>query len=75
MEQLITILSGICPDVDFSKEEQLIDDGILGSFDVLEILEELNDTFGVSIQIPDIVPDNFNSTERIMNLIKRLQGE
>ena len=75
MEQIISILSGIRPDVDFEKEEELIDGGVLGSFDVVELIGELNDAFGISIGIPDILPENFNSAERIEKLINRLQNE
>jgi acyl carrier protein len=73
MEQLIGILSDIRADVDFANEQALVDDGILGSFEVIQIVSELNHAFGVSIGVEDRVPVNFNSAEKIFALIQRLK--
>ncbi len=74
MEKLLEILKGIRPDVDFENEKALIDDGILDSFDVVSIISELDDAFGVQVRITELDPDNFNSAEAIWNLIQKLKG-
>lgn len=74
MEKLLEILKGIRPDVDFENETSLIDDGILDSFDVVSIISELDDNFGVQIRINELDPENFNSMESIWNLVQRLKG-
>ena len=43
MDELLKLLSEICPKVDFVKEKKLIDDGILDSFDIISIVNELNE--------------------------------
>ena len=73
MEQLLEILQGIRPDVDFENETALIDDGILDSFDVVSIISELDDAFGVQIRITELDPDNFNSMESIWALVQSLK--
>lgn len=73
MEQLLTLLKGIRPDVDFENEDALIDDGILDSFDVVSIISELDDTFDVQVKINELDPENFNSVEAIWNLIQQLK--
>lgn len=75
MDELMEILEGIRPDVDFENEEALIADGILGSFDVVAIVGEINETFDVEIRPNHLVPDNFNSAKAMMALIERLQDE
>ena len=75
MEKLLEILKGIRPDVDFENEKALIDDGILDSFDVVSIISELDDVFGVQVRITELDPDNFNSVEDIWNLIQQLKKE
>lgn len=75
MEQLIDILKGIRPDVDFESEKALIDDGILDSFDVVSIISELDDAFGVQVRITELDPENFNSAESIWALVNQLKGE
>lgn len=75
MEQLLELLKGIRPDVDFENETALIDDGYLDSFDVVSIISEIDDVFGVQIRINELDPENFNSVEAIWKLIQRLKGE
>lgn len=73
MDRLFKLLSEIRPDVDFKNEKSLIDDGILDSFDVVSIISEIDDVFGVQIRISELDPDNFNSVESIWNLIQSLK--
>lgn len=73
MEQFLEILKGIRPDVDFSNETALIDDGILDSFDVVSIISELDDAYNVQIRINELDPGNFNSSESIWNLVQKLK--
>ena len=73
MDKLLEILKGIRPDVDFENETELIDDGILASFDVVSIISEIDDVFGVQIRINELEPDNFNSAEAIWALIEKLK--
>ena len=75
MEQLLEILKGIRPDVDFANETSLIDDGVLDSFDVVSIISELDDAFDVQIRINELDPENFNSAEAIWNLVQELQNK
>lgn len=69
------ILKGIRPDVDFENETALIDDGILDSFDVVSIISELDDAFGVQVRINELEPENFNSVEAIWNLVQELKNK
>ncbi|MGI5848081.1 MAG: acyl carrier protein [Candidatus Cryptobacteroides sp.] len=73
MEELLKLLKRIRPDVDFENEKALIDDGYLDSFDVVSIISEVDDTFGVQIRINELDPENFNSVEAVWNLIQRLK--
>ena len=73
MDKLLELLKGIRPDVDFANETALIDDGLLDSFDVVSIISEIDDVFGVQIRINELDPENFNSAESIWNLIQKLK--
>ena len=73
MEKLLEILKEIRPDVDFENETELIDEGILDSFDVVSIISEIDDAFGVQIRINELEPENFNSADAIWNLIEKLR--
>ena len=73
MDKLLEILKEIRPDVDFENETELIDEGILDSFDVVSIISEIDDAFGVQIRINELDPENFNSAEAIWSLIQKLK--
>ena len=73
MEKLMEILKGVRPDVDFENEKKLIDDGILDSFDIIALVSDLDDEFGVAINVDDLEPENFNSVEAMWELIQKLQ--
>ena len=75
MEQLLEILNELHPEVDFENNEELIDDGILDSLDIVTIVTEIDDKFGVTIPAEEIIPENFNSANALMALITRLDEE
>lgn len=75
MEALLEILSGMHPDVDFTTEEHLIDNGILDSFDIVSLIAEITEEYGVGVTAKDIVPENFNSAKALYALIQRLEDE
>ncbi|MEE1411830.1 MAG: acyl carrier protein [Bulleidia sp.] len=74
-EKVVEILSDIRPDVDFETETQLITNGVLESFDILSIVAELSDEFDVTIRPKDLVPENFNSVDAMVEMLKGLGAE
>ncbi|MBR5741694.1 MAG: acyl carrier protein [Firmicutes bacterium] len=75
MDELLEILNGIAPDVDFESEKALIDDKILTSIDIISLVAEISDVFGVDIPPEELVPENFNSAEALWAMIERLDEE
>lgn len=75
MEELIDILKDVRDDVDFENCTTLIDDGILNSFDILQIISALNDEYDISIPASEIIPKNFNSAKALYEMVQRLQEE
>lgn len=73
MKTLLEILKGISPEIDFENCTTLIDDGLLDSFAILEIVAEINDAFDIQITAPEIIPENFNSAQALWAMIQRLQ--
>ena len=71
-EKLMAILEELRPDVDFENEKQLITDGILESFDIVALV---GDAFDVELHVEDLVPENFNSVDNMIELIKELEDE
>lgn len=72
MKELLKILNDLRPDVDFENEKGLISDGILDSFDLLQLISELNEEYDIKIRSGDINVKNFDSAESIFALIEKL---
>ncbi len=75
MEEIIEILSGVHPEVDYEVETGLIDKKIFDSFDIVTIVGELMDQFDVEITAEHLIPENFNSAQAIYELIETLQED
>ncbi|WP_215328840.1 acyl carrier protein [Polynucleobacter sp. AP-Sving-400A-A2] len=65
------ILLSIRPDLVFDENVNYIDDGYFDSFDIVTIVSELEMMFGIKISGLDVLPENFNNTEKIIRLVER----
>lgn len=70
-EQIIKILTELRPEFDFTQEVNFIEDGMLDSFDIVNLVSDLDSTFGISIDGVDILPENFATVGAIENLLKK----
>lgn len=69
-EQIIKILNELRPEFDFSQEGvDFIEEGMLDSFDMVNLVSELDATFGISIDGVDILPENFGTVDAIAALL------
>lgn len=69
-KKIIEILRELRPEFDFNEEGvNFIEEGMLDSFDVVNLVDELDSTYGISIDGVDIIPENFISVEAIENLL------
>lgn len=68
-EKLEEILRGIRPDIEI-EGMSFVDDGILDSFDIVTLVSELIDAFGIELSVEDILPENFNSVDAMLALIE-----
>ena len=73
MDKLMRILSELSSDIDFETEDTLIDGCLLDSFDIVTLVAEIDDAFGIEIPAEALIPENFNSAKAIFALIQQLQ--
>ena len=74
-EKVLELLESIQPDIDFENETALIDDSLLESFDVIQIVTGLMDEFEIYIDADDIEPENLNSLAAICAMVERKLDE
>lgn len=70
-QQIIEILTELRPEFDFTQDIDFIEAGMLDSFDVITLVNTLDEKFSISIDGIDVVPENFSSVEKIEVLLKK----
>lgn len=68
-EKILNILNGLRPEFDFTQSANFIDEGMLDSLDVVNLVTDLEDAYGILIDGVDILPNNFSSVDSIINLL------
>lgn len=71
MKTVLEVLKGIRPEFDFTTSEDFIADGMLDSFDLITLISELDECYGISISGTDILPDNVKSIAAITRLLQK----
>ncbi len=74
MDTIIEILKELVPDEEFEGRTGLVEDEVLQSIVILNLISELDDEFGIDISVGDVVPENFDSIEAIWALVQKYQG-
>lgn len=70
-EQIIKILSELRPEFDFTQDVNFIEEGMLDSFDVVTLVDTIEDELGVAISGVDVLPENFCSVDAICQTIEK----
>ena len=70
-EKIIEIIEDITGEV-VEEDTDLIEEGILDSFDIVSLLLELEEAFDVKIDVAELLPENFKSVNTIEHLISVL---
>lgn len=66
------ILRRIKPSKDLTDINDIIEGGFLDSFELMSLITEFSEEFGVEIGFEEIVPENFNSIDAMSSMIERL---
>ena len=74
MDKLFELLEEIRPDVDFRNLKGLVSDSYIDSFDIVSIINAVEDEYSIEIPVESMVPENFESARAIMDLIDTLKG-
>ncbi|MFR3329458.1 MAG: phosphopantetheine-binding protein [Odoribacter splanchnicus] len=70
-EQIVKILTELRPEFDFSADINFIEEGMLDSFDIVSLVDAIDEKLGVVISGLDILPENFESLVAIENVINK----
>lgn len=74
-EFLRSNLGGSAGDASLSRDESLLDSGLLDSASILEIVSFLEERFDFTIADEDLVPENFETIASIERLVEARGAE
>ncbi|MDO5422216.1 MAG: phosphopantetheine-binding protein [Eubacteriales bacterium] len=74
MEKLLGVLTEVDDEIDFAKETALVDDGLIDSIALTQIIAGLDEAFGIQIKTGDIEPENFNNVQAMLEFIRICQA-
>lgn len=75
MEELLEIMNEINPDIDYEKEDNLIDGKVYDSLSIITLITNICDTFDIEIGPKWMRNENFNSAQKIWDMIQTIQEE
>ena len=67
-DKLFKILTELHPEIDYTSSSNLIEDGLLDSFDMVLLITELEKSFGVIIPGDEIRAENFKDIDTITSI-------
>jgi len=70
-EEIVAILKSIRPEFDFDNVENFFDEGMLDSFDVVNLVAVLEEKYHIKIAGTFILPENFSNVTAIAALLGR----
>ncbi len=69
------MLAELKPEFDFTTSKDFISDGYLDSFDIISLTSMLEEKFHIKIDGLDILPENYDSVEHLIGLVKKNGGK
>ena len=70
-EKIVEILTDLRPEFDFTEDVNFIEEGMLDSFDVVSLVDELESQFNIKINGTDVIAENFSTLDKIEALVKK----
>lgn len=74
MNRIYEMLADIKPEEDFKASQDYIEEGLLDSFDLITLIDMLEEEYKISVDVLDIIPENFCNAEAIAELVKKSGG-
>jgi acyl carrier protein len=67
--QVVSLLQEITGNSALSENSALLAEGLIDSFDIITLVDRLEEVFGVIIAAQEIVPENFGTVSDIVRMV------
>ena len=73
-EEILAMLKELRPEHPFAESADFIEDGLLDSFDIISMIDMMEEKYGIEVDAADIIPDHFRSAETIAEMAGKYLG-
>lgn len=70
--EILKVIRNFNDEIPSDASVNLLDGGFIDSFDIVNIVSELEEHFGVEIEAEDIIPENFDSVAHMTILMSKI---
>lgn len=74
-EKILEILGEHCEEALSYDGDSMMEDGVIDSFTVINVVSDLEDEFDIEIDAKYVVAENFKNKEAIIALVRKLLEE
>lgn len=71
-EKILKILEKHCDEALEYDGNNMVEDGVIDSFDVMSVVGDLEDEFHIEIDARYVIAENFRNKEAIISLVKKV---
>lgn len=74
MNELLEILKELKPGTNFESSKNMVEEGLIDSFDIINIVANINMKFDMDFPVTEILPENFETIETLYQTIERIKN-
>lgn len=74
-EKILEILEEHCEEALDYDGDSMMEDGVIDSFTVINVVSDLEDEFDIEIDAKYVIAENFRNKEAIIELVRKLLEE
>jgi len=74
-ERLLAVLAETNEEIPSYEGDNMIEDGLLDSFQVMDLVGDLEDEFEIEIDAKYVVEENFRTVEAILTLLEMIMNQ
>lgn len=71
--EILAILKQVKPTKNLENVRDIVEGGYLDSFELMNLIANFRNTFGIEITVDELTPDNFNDVNAMVALVDRLK--
>lgn len=75
LQTILTIFTQVKPGIAITAQDELLENHILSSMEIMMLISELNDAFDIRIALPDLKPEHFRTAQTISELVEKYLDE